>query len=354
MLKNKPIILILVVSFIISTIFGTYGLILSKSNPSSKEDNKPKIKYEYYLEEQLVAEMPSQTDEDGNTYEFSKYKCDNNTELDFNTDTWNYTVAKETNDVCRLYFVKSEYTVEITATNGLVNGEELTYSFKTPRETDGTYSVVPNEGYEFKDASGITCSNDKQAIYDISTHMVNINNVSEDIACKIDFTKKQLKLDIVVKNGTGTTTETKEYGESVSAIVQPNEGYEKPKIVCTNKQEYTYADNKLTIAKLTDNAKCEVTFNKKAAVTYNLIINNLPEVVTITAGNKKQSIVAGKDGRFSLRVTDGYQIVLDCNGVRPSNEQNDPDGSITYTFLAINRNITCNVNAQAIDQNNGN
>ena len=83
-------------------------------------------------------------------------------------------------------------------------------------------------------------------------------------------------------------------------------------------------------------------------------IATVPLIVTITAGNKKQSIVAGKDGRFSLRVTDGYQIVLDCNGVRPSNEQNDPDGSITYTFLAINRNITCNVNAQAIDQNNGN
>ena len=352
-MKNKPIIIILVLLFIISTTCGTYGLVLSKNKPSNKEENKPKITYEYYLEEQLVDEMPSQTDESGNTYEFSKYDCDNDTVLDFNTDTWTYTAEKETNDVCKLYFVKSEYTVEITATNGLVNGEELSFSFKTPRETDGTYSVIPNEGYEFKDQAGITCSNDKQAIYDVSTNMININNVSEDIACKIDFTKKQLKLDIVVKNGTGTTTETKEYGESVSAIVQPNEGYEKPKIVCSNKQEFTYADNKLTIAKLTDNAKCEVTFNKKAAVTYNLIINNLPEMVTITSGNKKQSIVAGKDGKFSLKVTDGYQIVLDCNGVRPSNEQNDPDGSITYTFLAINKNIVCNVNTQAVDQNTG-
>ncbi len=348
---NKKPIIIIVLLLIISTICGTYGFLLSKNNPNSNIDNKPKVAYEYYLEDELVSEMPSKTDENGNNYEFSKFVCDNNMSLDFDTEAWTYTVANEKDGTCRLYFVKGSYLVEITATNGLVNGEELSHSFTVVRGTDEQFSVVPNEGYEYD--GEITCSNDKEAIYDISTNTVNSNSISEDVACKINFNKRKLKLDIVVKNGTGNTTENKEYGESVSVIVQPNEGFEKPTITCTNKQEYTYESNKLTIAKLTDNSVCTVTFAKKATVTYNLVINNLPEQVKITAGNKTQSILAGKDGKFSLKADPGYQISLDCNGVKPSNEKIDPDGSITYTFLSVSRNITCNVTATLV-QDSGN
>lgn len=345
-MKNKPILILLVLLFIASAAFGTYGFLLSKNNQTKPEDNKPKVAYEFYLEDELVNAMPSKTDEEGNTYDFSKYICDNNMVLDFNSETWEYTLSNESTGVCKLYFVKGTYNVEITATNGLINGEQDSNSFTVARGADGQFNVVPNEGYEFDE---ITCANDKEATYDLSTNMININSISENIACRINFNKKNLKLDIVVKNGTGSTTENKEYGESISAIVQPNEGYQKPKITCTNKQEFTYEDNKLTIAKLTDNSVCTVTFSKTPAVTYNLIIKDIPDTVTITAGNKKQSIVSGKDGKFSLKADEGYKIILDCNGVKPSNEKEDPDGSITYTFLGVKRNITCNINTQIVE-----
>jgi len=352
MLKNKPIVIILAVLLALSVAASSIGFVLSKKGKNSKPvDNTPKITYEYFLEEQPIVSMPENTDENGETYEFSNYVCDNNMILDFDPVTWTYKINNKTDGTCKLYFVKSNYNVEIIATNGLINEQDSSYTFEVPRLTDGQFSIIPNEGYEFDEVS---CTNDKEANFDISTNMLNINSVSEDIACKINFKKRMLTLEIKVKNGTGATTEEREYGESVSAIIQANEGYEKPKIECSNKQEFTYENNNLTISKLTDNSVCSVTFSKTPAVTYNLIIDELPEQVTITSGNKKQSIISGKDGKFSLRAQDGYQIVLDCNGVKPSDSQEDADGSITYTFLGMSKNITCNIKTELIDENTNN
>lgn len=345
-MKNKSIIILFAILFVASSACAGYGYMLSydKTTKISQETNTPKVTYEYYLEDELVEQMPSKTDENGNNYDFSRYVCDNNMILNFDKDNWQYTISNETNGTCKLYFVKNDYVVELTATNGLINGEDATFTSSVQRETDGQFNIIPNEGYEFD--GDITCSNDKEAIYDISTNILNINSISENVACKINFNKRNLKLDIIVKNGTGTTTENKEYGESISAIVQPNEGYQKPKISCTNKQEYLYEDNRLTIQKLTDNSTCTITFSKTPVETYNLIIKDLPEEVIITSGNKKQSVASGKDGKFSLKANDGYSILLDCNGVKPSVQKEDPDGTITYTFLGVRRNITCNVNTQ--------
>ena len=345
-MKNKPTIVLMIILLVLSTVLGAYGLILSKSK-STPEEVKPKVAYEYYLEDEKIDIMPTKTDENGYNYEFSKYVCDNNMTLNFDNEEWNYTTSTEENGTCRLYFVRSDYVVELVATNGLVNGEEASFTSNVQRGTDGQFNIVPNEGYEFD--GEVTCSNDKEAIYDISTNMLNINSISENVACKINFNKRNLKLDVIVKNGSGSTTENKEYGESISAVVQPNDGYEKPKITCTNKQEYTYDNNQLTIPKLTDNTVCTVTFSKTPAVTYSLIIGDLPDQVTITSGNKKQNVVSGKDGKFSLRASDGYSIILDCNGVKPSTEKQDPDGTITYTFLGVNTNITCNVTTVPIE-----
>ncbi len=351
---NKKPVLILVVLLVISTLCGTYGLMLSKKDLAGTpipEIIKPKVTYEYYLEEEKVDLMPTKTDENENTYSFSKYICDNNMVLEFDEETWSYNVRNESNGVCRLYFVKANYIVELTVTNGLVNGEEASYTANVLRDSDEQFNIIPNEGYEYD--GNITCSNDKEAIFDVSTNMLSINSISENVACKIDFNKKHLKLEIVVKNGTGSTIEEKEYGESISAIVQPKDGYEKPKISCTNKQEFTYGDNKLTIPKLTNDSVCTITFKKTPVVTYNLIINSLPNEVVITSGNKKQSIVEGKDGKFTLKADEGYSIVLDCNGVKPSSEKEDPDGAITYTFLGMKNNITCNVTTKLVDTTGG-
>lgn len=353
MLKNKPIIILLAILLFFSTSASIYGYVNSNKEHESSpkpENNTKNMVYEYYLDDLIVETMPSQTDEEGNTYEFSKYVCDNNIQLTFDETNWSYNVPNGSKGTCKLYFVKSEYIVEITATNGLVNGEEANHSFNVKRQNDGQFSVIPNEGYEYQE---VVCANDREAIFDISTNTLTINSVTENVTCQVNFNKKQLTFEVVVKNGKGATTEYVPYGESISTVVQPNDGYQKPKIECTNNQEYLYSDNKLTIQKLTDNSTCTVTFKKTPAVTYNLRINELPAQVTITSGNKEQSIVSGKDGRFSLRPDTGFMIKLDCNGVKPSDEQEDPDGTITYTFLGITKNITCNVSAQETELNNG-
>ena len=352
-MKNKPIIILLAVLFIVSASAAIIGF-LNKDNKNSKAPlpvvEEKKTSYEYYLEEQLVQEMPMNTEE--NQYDFSKYICENNMTIDFNNEEWTYKTINETNGVCKLYFVKKQYEVTLTATNGLINGTDASSVFKVDRLTDGQFNIIPNEGYEYNKST--ICSNDKEALFDKSTNTLTITSISSDVACKVDFEKRNLRIDITVKNGSGTTTEYKDYGEAFTAIVQPNDGYEKPKIECTNKQEFIYEDNKLSIQKLTDDTQCTVTFSKTPAVTYNLRIDNLPETVTITAGNKEQSIVSGKDGKFSLKAEPGYDIKIDCNGIKPSDVQEEEDGTLTYTFLGVSSNITCNVTATQVVNEEGN
>jgi hypothetical protein len=138
------------------------------------------------------------------------------------------------------------------------------------------------------------------------------------------------------------------YGESISAIVEPNEGYEKPTISCTNNQEYTYENNNFSIPKITDNTKCTVTFKKTPIVKYKLMLKDISENIKIISGSTEQSVVAGKDGKFTLKADEGYEIELDCGGIQPSKTDTEADGSLTYTFLEVNKDITCNVNAKEI------
>ena len=344
-MKNKPIIIVLAILLVLSTAAAVIGFLNKDKNngkvnpPANNPQVEDDITYEYYLEEEIVEQMPMNTEEE-QQYDFSKFVCDNNMTIDFNTEEWTYNTINKSKGVCKLYFVRKQYDVTLTATNGLINGEEASSVIKVDRLTDGQFNIIPNEGYEYKET---TCSNEKEALFDKSTNTLTISSVSSDVACKVDFEKKNLRIDVTVKNGTGTTTEYKDYGESFTAIVQANDGYVDPQVKCNISEGFQYEDNKLTIQKVTDNTQCTVTFNKKPAVTYNLRIDNLPEQVTITAGNKEQNIVSGKDGKFSLQVEDGYEIKLDCNGIKPSDVEVDENGVITYTFLGINTNITCNV-----------
>ena len=345
-MKNKPIIILIAILLVLSLTASVVGFLNKdkKANTPAPVVESKKPTYKYYLEDELVDTMPINDEE--NKYDFSKYNCENNMMVDFDTETWTYNIINETAGTCELYFVKKEYEITITATNGLINGTDASYSFKVERLTDGQFNIIPNEGYEYKET---TCSNDKEALFDKSTNTLSITSISSDVACKVDFEKRNLRIDVTVKNGTGTTTEYKDYGETFAAIVQPEDGYEKPKIECTNNQEPVYENNKLTIQKVTDNTQCTVTFSKTPAVTYNLKIDNLPEEVIITAGNMEQSIISGKDGKFSLKVQDGYEIKLDCNGIQPSDVQVEENGVITYTFLGVNSNITCSVTTTQTD-----
>ena len=343
-MRNKPIIFILGFLFILSTSAGVIGYLNKDKYNKEPQTPKVEIKYEYYIEGSKVENIPSN---ENNEYIFSRYECDNEISGSFDNEKWSFTPNEEKNGTCKLYFVNAFYEVTLSATNGVVSE---TNNLKVKREEDGQFEIIPNEGYEFKE---VVCSNNKEAIYDISTNTLNINVIMENVACKVTFEIKNLKLDLTVKNGKGNTTEYANYGENISTIVEPNDGYEKPTITCTNEQEYTYLNNNFSIPRITDNTKCTVTFKKTPIVTYKLLLKDIDENVKITAGSTEQSIVSGKDGRFTLLPNEGYEVEINCGDIQPSKVETDPNGSITYTFLQMSKDITCNVTSKEKVQTQG-
>lgn len=348
-MKNKGLILFITILFLLSSTASIIGYIESKKDVNEKPpvENKESITYEYYLEDVLQTSIPINENTEEPTYLFNRYQCEDNISGTFNEQEWKFIPDEEKNTVCKLYFVKTYYDVIITAANGSVSEDNQT---KIARESDGKFIVTPNEGYEFKE---VNCSNDKKATYDSKNSTLNINVIMEDIACKVNFEIRSLRADIVVKNGEGTATETVNYGESVSAIVKPKDGYENPKITCSNKQEAIFDNNKLTIEKLTDDTKCTVEFVKVKPITYDLSFEELDEdtkeKLQIITGST-DTIKVSTDGSYSLTIkpNEGFEnykakIVCNKNTIVPTPSE---DGSYIYTISGLVENTKCTITAQ--------
>ena len=349
-MKNKIILIGLIVAFVLCLTGASLGYYENKAR--SKEPIIKKngtITYEYYLENELKDKEsttnPVTKDELGEDvvevkYVFSRFECTNGVKGYFDETKWEFVPAAEAEATCKLYFSRANYNVTFTITNGEEAEDNVNI---VNRESNGIFVLNPNEGYEF---DSYKCTNDKEAIWDKATNKFTLNAVMNDITCKVVFKIKELSADIIVKNGTGTTTEVREYGETVTSIVTPDEGYEKPTIKCTNSQSATFSKNTITIEKLTDNTKCTVTFKVVAVKSYSLKIS-LTEHVKIVNGEATQTITSGGDGTFSLKADDGYSIDgIDCGGITPVIVNNE-DGSIKYTFNGIEKNISCTVDEKA-------
>lgn len=349
-MKSKGLKIILVFLILLTGSCGAIGYVESKK----VENNKPnevenKITYEYYLEDELQQDMPintpNATDENGNaivnepTYQFSRFTCTNDLTGDFDVDNWKFIPKENKTSTCKLYFVKTNYSVTLTITNGVEDENNLKV---IQREKDGKFIIKPNEGYVYKSA---TCSDNKEGAWDESTNTFTLNAIMKDITCKIDFEIKQLQADITVVNGKGNTTETVNYGESISAIVEPNSGYEKAKIDCTNKQTGTFSSNKFTISKLTDNTKCTITFEKAPVVKHTLKVNILDNTkYSISSGSESIPVDNGSTGIFTIKSIDGTAPNVSCGNINPSKIDNVDSNTFKYTFLNVTNNITCNIN----------
>lgn len=341
---KKILIIFLSMCFLLTTSASVIGYIEHKKQ-IEEENNTPVnlITYEYYFENEKQDVMPTNTNGEVK-YIFSKYICTNNLIGIFDSNLWKFTPSEDKTATCSLYFVKSQYEVEITATNGIVQNDE-DGKFLVPRENDGSFVVIPNEGYKYKN---VVCSNENEAVFDISTNTLTISSVMEDISCQVNFEIKKLKAKINVVNGTGSTTETQKYGSDINVIVKAKEGYEKPTVKCTNNQNASIKNNTLTISKITDNTTCTVTYKKEKPVTYNLKITILSDKLTIVSGNTSQQIKKGSDGRFSVKPQEGYKVSLKCN-VNPSESIEDPDGTVNYVFLSVSKDISCSADAIIIN-----
>ena len=175
---KKILIVILSICFLLTSAGSIYGYIEHKNRivtPVNQDNNL--ITYEYYLENEKVDSMPSNYVDGDIKYIFSKYQCTNNLSGTFDINVWKFTPSEDKQAECKLYFVKSLYNVTITATNGTVQNDN-DGKFTVVRENDGQFTVVPNEGYKFKN---VVCSNDSEAIYDISTKTLKVSSVMSDI-----------------------------------------------------------------------------------------------------------------------------------------------------------------------------
>ena len=350
-MKNKGLFIILLMLFLLSVAgagIGFYEHNKVKPNNPNPETPQAKITYKYYLEDEEVQEMPGADkimDELGNEtdkykYKFARYQCiDNTVTGQFNEDEWKFVPNVEKDTTCNLFFVNSTYEVTLTVTNGKADESNPKY---IEREKDGEFKIIPSEGYKFESAQ---CSDDKTATWNEENNTLTINAIMKSVACKIVFEVKELKMDVTVVNGKGTTTETAKYGESISAIVEPNEGYQNPKLECTNDQKAEFKDNKITISKITDNTKCTLTFVEKPIKKYNIKITTLPDTITIVKGSTDNSVEEGKTGTFMLKGTTGVKPTIKCS-VEPSKTENTTEGYL-YTFLNVTKDITCEVTAVA-------
>lgn len=354
-MKNKAMLIILVILFLITSLSAGVGYYYN-SNRESKKDpiiEKGKVVYKYYLEDTEVNEMPKNetiTNEDGTQsvnklYNFLRFSCTNDLTGEFNEENWKFNPTEEKDSTCSLYFVNSKYAITLTVVNGTASEDNPKY---IDREENGAFKITPHEGYQYKDA---VCSDDKEATWNENDKTLLINAVTKDVMCKVNFSIQTLTAKITVVNGTGNTSESVEYGQSVSAIVSANDGYEKPKIECSNKQTATFENNKVTIQKLTQNTECKVTFNAVPVKKYKLTVE-LPthNQVTIVGGSNIQEIEEGKTGTFTLKNADGYTSSISCGDVSPTKKEEIDSTTTKYTFLSMTKDISCEVTAKASEE----
>lgn len=349
-MKNKGMLVILIIMFIIAVTGGVVGFLESKKNkPDTPNDNKAgTITYKYFLEDEEVNEMPvneKTIDENGmevtnEIYAFSRFNCNPSLTGDFNTEEWKFVPAEEIESTCELYFVKAKYEVTITEPiNATLNVNNPKY---INREENGTFIIVPNEGYEFSKA---TCSDNKQTSWDEEKNALIINSITKDVSCKVDFKLKELTVNIKVTNGEGSTTKTITYGESLKEVVTPKDGYENPEVKCSNNQNGVFKENTFGIDKVTNDTDCTVVFKKTPAKKYTFKVE-LPNLVTILNGATSSEVEEGKDAEITMKVHDGYTMTLDCGNILPSSTEDVDATTKKYIFKSVKSNISCKATAK--------
>lgn len=352
--KTRKLIIIMCIICIIFIILGIIGLILINNEETNKIKpiEKPQqngIVYKYFLENEEVDQMPQNktiTKEDGTTtteelYIYKKYSCTNNLNGEFNKEEWKFIPEKETKDTCSIYFVKAKYNVKLNLTNAM---EDETNSNTINREENAIFKIIPNDGYIFKDVS---CTNNKEATWNDKNNTLTLDVVMQDTECNVNFEKKQLKINLIVKNGSGSITETVYYGDNKTIIATPNTGYNNGSVTCTNNQLVTFDNNIVSLEKLTDNTTCTLTYKKQTLKTFTLTMEDITNNNNVSLVSEKiQSIKENEIGKIILRTNNDIPQ-LDCGSVIPNiKEIESTDGAktIEYSFHNMQSNITCRIN----------
>lgn len=314
----KKVTIPLVILILIFLGLGIFGLYLNMTKEEEKEVFK--ISYKYFVNGEETKNMPEETD----SYQFDKFKCTNGVTGKWSEKKWNFTPNKTANSTCRLYFVDREYEIELIAPDGItLSGDE---KVNVKKEENAEFTIAPKEGIAVKE---ITCTNDQVAKYE--NDKVIVEKPTDDATCTI--VTEDAKYTVEATSIGGKVTNSKQeakFGQNVIFNVTPNASQILDKVTCTNNQNGTWSNGKLTITKITNSTKCTVTF-KSSQYT-----------VTVIA---KNATVATATKTIAANGTISFSVVPKASGAKllKNSCSNGKWGSNSYTVTNVTANTTCNL-----------
>lgn len=205
------------------------------------ENNKGEGSGEYHL----VDDIPTYG------YNYSGYKCNNNSTIIYNEDTKTTAVNLKNKDICSVYF-------------NLAAGSDFAFKVMLEDKVDSNQYVLSNNipayGYEY---SHYECPNGSSLLYDGDLHKVTMAGDKKDY-CSIYFKKKNEDIitNVYVGNNGNKTF-------SKVSIIPPNVRYtlNNEKSYCLNKKNerntegITYTNGNVTIT-TNEVVECNVYLDK--------------------------------------------------------------------------------------------
>lgn len=393
-MKNKGLLIIVIILLIGCVGCGTFGYILHRKN-AQNTGNKEKITYIYYLDNVLVEknllisvekykeilvqteknkneDVNSQNENERATNEtttpdentvgnenvptseqerettepekiaaiFNTYSCTNNLTGSWDEKNWTFIPTEEKVSTCNLYFNKAYYDVTLTVT-----GAEKLESQKIERETDGVFEITPFEGYVY-DEEALRCSNNKEAFWNKETSKFTIPSINSDVTCTVVFRLQNLSFELKIdNNGTlpdsNQSKQTVEFGKDISAIFTVKDKYQFDKISCTNDQVATVQNNTVKIAKLTNDTICTITTKSAPVQKVTVTVAGTNDNIKLSSGGGTYD--KGSTATLNFEVTPPADIhnITCTGGYVPQKD----GANYIYKIHNVNDNITCTVEA---------
>ncbi len=311
--KNKKgIIALLIILFLACLTCGFLGLFQNTKKEKTPETPKEYVVNTiYYLDNVQVEEIPTnEFNEDGvqeikYAFDFESTVCTNNVKWDWDEEKWTFTVNKTADSTCRVYFVNTKFDITVRVTGGTLKTSDTV----ALRGEDHIVEIKPTAGYTY---SNTVCANNEIGTWDEKTNKLTIASVLKTTTCDVLFEIEKYTVQIISENGSGSTTiEEQEYGSKVTSNVVASSGYSYSGApVCTNKQTATWIDGVLTIAKLTSDTVCTLTFTLTPVTptTFTVKINESAHITVTNSSDKSQSVGDGDNVFVGVTMQDGYAI----------------------------------------------
>lgn len=314
--RSNWLVIVLSLLIVICLACGTLGLYLNikEDNPIESDNKDYKVVYRYFIDgtevnNEVKQEYLEENDPEfeGNIkktalYSFERYTCTNDVEGTWDEEKWEFNPELTANTTCRLYFNKNIHEVTVKASNGKLPNNTLEQKINVEIDKEGIINIIPNDGYAF---DKVSCTNEATAEFDASTKDLKIKNVKKDSICTVSFKIRDYKIEVKASNGTVTEeAKTASFGNNVVFNVTPSENYKFERVTCTNNQQATFADGKLTVTGINNDTVCTVQFVPiKYQVSLTIeggeLLPNFNTPVSVSEGQKATFGVISKEG-YSL------------------------------------------------------